>query len=413
VLRPRLGGATTRQNGVMRHITADERRARIPHRHALGPDFRVPEPEAATRSMTVLHATEAASVYLSLFARVENLKVADVDTALFEDRSLVKQLAMRRTLFVFPRDLLPAALGSASARVASQNGSRLIKEAEAAGLARNGAAWLAAARKAVVKRLANGDELSAQELRESIPEIGGRIQMAPGKKYGGEFSMAPRLLAQFGAEGSIVRGRNQGHWRTSRPLWTSMEAWLGEVPEPLTVREGYAELVKRWLCTFGPGTVEDLRWWMGSTVSVAKQALADVDAVEVSLDGGVSGWVLPDDLEPISVPAPWASLLPVLDPTTMGWKARDFYLGTHGPELFDSNGNAGTTAWWNGRVVGCWVQDQAGVVQVVLLEDPGSKARKALQNEADRLTDWLEGNRVSTVYPSSAMRTAGAVHLGI
>jgi hypothetical protein len=191
-----------------------------------------------------------------------------------------------------------------------------------------------------------------------------------------------------------------------------MEAWLGEVPEPLPEREGYAELVKRWLCTFGPGTVEDIRWWMGSTVSAVKQALADVDAIEVSLDGGVSGWVLPDNVEPISAPAPWASLLPVLDPTTMGWKARDFYLGTHGPKLFDTNGNAGTTVWWNGRVVGCWVQDQAGVAQVVLLEDPGSKARKALQSEADRLTDWLEGNRVSTVYPSSAMRTA-AVRLGI
>ncbi|HEX2420445.1 MAG TPA: winged helix DNA-binding domain-containing protein [Acidimicrobiia bacterium] len=390
----------------MRHITDGERRARLTRRHALGPDFRATDPGAATRSMTVLHATEAPSVYLSLFARVENLKATDVDTALYEDRSLVKQLAMRRTLFVFPRDLLPAAWGSASARVAGQNGSRLVKEAEAAGLSKDGAAWLAAARKAVLKRLENGDELSAQELRESIPEIGGRIQVAVGKKYGGEFSIAPRLLAQFGAEGSIVRAHNQGHWRTSRPLWTSMKAWLGEVPEPLRAREGYAELVRRWLWTFGPGTVEDIRWWLGSTVSAVKQGLADVDAVEVSLDGGLSGWVLPDDVDPISVSAPGASLLPVLDPTTMGWKARDFYLGTYGSELFDTNGNAGTTAWWNGRVVGCWVQDQTGVVRVELLEDPGSKARKALQSEAERLTDWLEGNRVSTVYASSAMRTA-------
>jgi hypothetical protein len=185
-----------------------------------------------------------------------------------------------------------------------------------------------------------------------------------------------------------------------------MKAWLGEVPEPLRAREGYAELVRRWLWTFGPGTVEDIRWWLGSTVSAVKQGLADVDAVEVSLDGGLSGWVLPGDLDPISVSAPGASLLPVLDPTTMGWKARDFYLGTYGSELFDTNGNAGTTAWWNGRVVGCWVQDQTGVVRVELLEDPGSKARKALQSEAERLTDWLEGNRVSTVYTSSAMRTA-------
>ena len=70
--------------------------------------------------MTVLHATEPATVYLSLHARVDGLTRADVDRALYDERTLVKQLAMRRTLFVFPRDLLPAAWGSASARVAAQ-----------------------------------------------------------------------------------------------------------------------------------------------------------------------------------------------------------------------------------------------------------------------------------------------------
>lgn len=68
--------------------------------------------------MTVLHATEAASVHLALWAPVDGLTVDDVEHALYDRRSLVKQLAMRRTLFVFPRDLLPATWGSASARVA-------------------------------------------------------------------------------------------------------------------------------------------------------------------------------------------------------------------------------------------------------------------------------------------------------
>jgi hypothetical protein len=60
--------------------------------------------------MTVLHATEAATPYLSLFARIESFTRADMDEALFESKSLIKQLAMRRTLFVFPRELLPAAM---------------------------------------------------------------------------------------------------------------------------------------------------------------------------------------------------------------------------------------------------------------------------------------------------------------
>ena len=100
----------------MRHITDDERRARFAVRHAIAPEHRVADPEAATRAMTVLHATEPPTVYLSVACRVDGLAVADVDTALFEDRTLVRQLAMRRTLFVFPRDLLPAAWGSAAAR---------------------------------------------------------------------------------------------------------------------------------------------------------------------------------------------------------------------------------------------------------------------------------------------------------
>lgn len=388
----------------MRRIEDHERRARIAQRHAVAPGRRVADPVAATRAMTVLHATEPATVYLSLFARISGLTVADVDAALYDERSLVKQLAMRRTLFVFERDLLPAAWGSASARVARWLRVRLAKEAEQAGIAADGAAWLDAACAAVLLRLADTGPLSAQALREQIPELSGRIDLAVGKSYGGTFPIAPRVLTQLAVEGAIVRGRNDGHWRTSRPLWTLTEDWLGGPARPLPEPEGYARLVAGWLRTFGPGTREDLQWWLGATVAAVRRALADVGAVEVALEGDRTGWVLADDLEPVSYDEPWAALLPVLDPTVMGWKSRDFFLGGHASRLFDRNGNAGTTAWWNGRVVGCWVQDPAGVVEVRLLEQLEPAARVALQVEADRLTGWLDGVRVSTGYASTAMR---------
>ena len=89
----------------------------------------------------------------------------------------------------------------------------------------------------------------------------------------------------------------------------------------------------------------------------------------------------------------------------MGWKSREFYLGAaHVPHLFDSNGNAGTTAWVDGRVVGCWVQDAAGVVEVRYVETVPKAAQRALAAEAARLTAWLDGVRVGTVYPSAAMK---------
>lgn len=394
----------------MPHVTDVVRRQRLAHRHALAPGHRAADPVAATRAMTVLHATEAPSVYLSLWARVEGLGVGDVDRALYEERSLVKQLAMRRTLFVFPRDLLPAAWGSASARVARAQGARLAKDVEEGGIAGDGAAWVESARSAALRHLAGAGELSAQELREQVPELSGTLTLGVGKPWGATVQVAPRLLTQLGLEARVVRGSNAAHWRTSRPRWTLMESWLGEVPEPTGEREGYAALVARWLRTFGPGTATDVQWWLGGTAGAVRHALADVGALEVTIDAGGTAWVLPDDPvvtgEAEPEVAPWAALLPVLDPTIMGWKERDFVLGPHAPALFDRNGNAGTTAWWDGRVVGCWVQDPDGVVTLVLLEDVGAEGRAALEAEAARLTQWLDGHRVSTVYPSPAMKGA-------
>jgi hypothetical protein len=390
----------------VRQVPDSERRARLAVRHALARSAAAADPETAVQRLTVLHSTEAATVYLSLWARVPGLTVAEVDRSLYDDRTLVKQLAMRRTLFVFPRALLPAAWGSASARVAAMLRTRLAKEAVTHGLADDGEAWLERAMQATLARLAGGEELSATRLREEVPELAGHLELALDKKYGGRFPVAPRVLAQLAVEAEIVRGHNAGHWRTARPLWTRTEDWLGDRPEPLKEREGYAELVRRWLYSFGPGSTDDLVWWLGSTKTAVRDALGDVAAVEVALEDGSTGWLLPDDLEVVADPGPWVALLPVLDPTVMGWKTRDFYLGEHGPSLFDRNGNAGTTAWVDGRIVGCWVQDEAGTVRVHLLEPVSDVARAALEAEAERLTAWLDGLRVSTVYPSAAMKEA-------
>jgi hypothetical protein len=388
----------------VRHVTDSERRARLARRHALAPAYRLDSALAVTRAMTVLHATEAATVHLAVFARAEGLTVADVDRALYDERSLVKQLAMRRTLFVFPRDLLPAALGSASARVAGPHRARLIKDIEISGVATNGAAWLDRVSADVLACLADGLERSQRELGEVVPELRHKIDLAPGTKWGRAFPAGTRLLTQLGVEGRIVRASNAGRWSVARPRWTLTDRWLGEQPEPATEQDGYAELVRRWLRTFGPGTEADLVWWLGSTKSAVRRALADVGAVRVALDGGATGWLLPDDVDPVPGIAPWAALLPTLDPTVMGWKERAFYLGEHAPLLFDSVGNAGTTAWWDGRIVGCWVQDPDGGVVVELLEDVGADGRAALDTEAQRLTEWLDGLTVLGAYASSAMR---------
>jgi hypothetical protein len=207
------------------------------------------------------------------------------------------------------------------------------------------------------------------------------------------------VLTTLSAAGRILRASNDGGWTTSRPRWALTESWLGEEIAPLPDHDGVARMVERWLRAFGPGTIGDIKWWLGSTVTAVKKALTHLDVIEVDLDGQF-GYVLPDDVEPTAPVEAWAALLPPLDPTTMGWFERDWYLGPYRGELFDINGNAGPTAWWDGRIVGGWRQTDAGEVELQLLEQVGKNGKRALEDEASRLTEWLGGTRAVARFPS-------------
>jgi winged helix DNA-binding protein len=380
-------------------IEVAERRARLARRHRLAPDHRAGDVVEAAGSMVCLHGTDPATVYLSAWARVDGMTVTDLERALYVDRSLVKHLAMRRTLFVFPRESMGFVQAGASKRVADTERRRLIRDVERAGLHRNGERWLAEAWKKVLAVLADGREATSSELRDEIPLLEGSIAYGEGKSWGGRMPVGPRVLTTLSAAGHIVRASNDGGWTTSRPRWASMKSWLGEEIAPHPEAEGVARLVEHWLRVFGPGTATDIKWWMGSTVAAVRRALADLQAVEVDLEGQ-PGYLLPDDLETTDPVEPWAALLPPLDPTTMGWFDRDWYLGRYKAQLFDTSGNAGPTVWWDGRIVGGWRQSDAGEIVPQMLEDVGAEGLLALEREAARLTGWLGGARVLSRYPS-------------
>ena len=383
----------------MREIDVGERRARLARRHSLAAGQRARDVVQAAGSMVCLHATDPATVYLSALARVDGMTVADLDRALYVDRSLVKHLAMRRTLFVFPREILALAQAGASERVADSERRRLIRDVEAAGLQSDGARWLADASEQVLSALAGGREATSSELRDEIALLEGAITYGEGRSWGGQAPIGPRVLTTLSAAGRVVRASNDGSWTTSRPRWAAMESWLGEELAPRSQAEGVAGLVELWLRRFGPGTAQDIKWWLGSTMTAVRGALADLDAVAVDLDGR-TGYVLSDDLEPTDPVEPWAALLPPLDPTTMGWFERDWYLGPYKAELFDTNGNAGPTVWWDGRIVGGWRQTDTGAVELQMLEDVGGNAMRAIEHEAARLDEWLGGTRVIPRFPS-------------
>ncbi|GAB2968894.1 MAG TPA: winged helix DNA-binding domain-containing protein [Actinotalea caeni] len=392
----------------VRHVDDDERRARLGRRHGLAPGHRFGDVVTAAASMVGLHATEPATVHLSLWARSAGLALEDVERALYDDRVLVKQTAMRGTLFAVDRGTLPAVWGSVAARQARALHARLVKDLLASGVTDDGEAWLAEMGDAVVALLRE-QEAGSTEVRRLLPAVDVSVTRGTGA-WSAATPVAPQLLWLLNERGRVLRSRNAGDWVQSRPRWRETVAWLGEPAVPAPAREAYARLVRGWLRTYGPGTEADLRWWLGDTLGAVRTALADLDAVPVTVSGPDGGpepaWLLPDDLDTVEPPDGWVALLPTLDPTVMGWRGRGFYVGPHRDALFDSVGNAGTTAWWDGRVVGSWMQDPQGRVHLHLLEDLPAAVRRALEEEAARLTAWLDGAVVTRLYVSGSMRLA-------
>ena len=375
------------------YIDTAERRRRIAVRHHLAPACRGSEVATVAGELVGLHATDPTSVYIGAFARVAGVTPDDLARALYEERTLLKVVGMRRTMFATTADIAGVINAATARSIAVGERKRTLKMRADAGVAADVEVWLSEVEAQTLEALEELGSATATELAKRVPGLRVQISFGAGKSWAGKVGVSTRVLFLLSAEARIIRGRPRGTWLSSMYEWAPMDRW---VPGGLTQPDTHAaqtELARRWLRAFGPGTQRDIQWWTGWTVATTKRALADVGAIEVELDEG-TGFSLPDDLGTTPDVGPWVSLVPSLDTTTMAWKERDWYLGAHAERLFDTIGNAGPTIWLDGRIVGGWAVRKTGEVAYQVLESVGRHADDAIQVEAARLQEWLASSRV-------------------
>jgi hypothetical protein len=386
-------------------MSAAERRARLGRRHHLATEARTDDVVAVAGHLVGFHGTDPASVFLSAAARMRRPSVATLEQALYDERALVRTLGMRRTMFVLPVELVPVVQAACTDALVPAQRKRTLRMLEEDGVA-DPDAHLRALEEATLAAIAERGEATGAELSKAVPGLNRQLAVGAGTKWEGTVGIATRVLFLLSTEQRIVRGRPRGRWTSSQYRWSPMSAWLPAGAPAPGADEARVELARRWLAGFGPAPVSDLKWWTGLTLGQVRKALAALEVEEVDLDGG-PGVVLADDLAPTPEPAPWIALLPSLDPTTMGWQQRAWYLGDHATTLFDRNGNAGPTVWSDGRVVGGWGQRKSGEVVFRLLQDVGAEAVAAIEAEAARLTGWLGDVRVTPRFPTPLQRELG------
>jgi hypothetical protein len=396
----------------MRHIDGDERRRRLLVRHHLAaPAATV---EIVADDAVGLHSTDPASVVLSARARLDPFAVGDLEDALYERRTLLRLLAMRRTMFVAPIELAAVMNVSCTRALVPGEQRRLAEMLVEADVTADPDGWIERVEAETVAALrAAGEPLAANRLTKLVPDLDRQLRIAVGKRYEGTVGVSTRILFLVAAKGLIARGRPLGSWLSTQYRWAPMDEWVGPLPD-LDERTARAELVRRWLRSYGPGTVDDITWWTKWTRRDVSTALADTAAVAVTTDTGddpeAPAFVLADDLDDTpavdAAPngAPPVALLPCLDPTIMGWKHRTWYLGPHRDPLFDRSGNAGPTIWVGGRAVGAWSQRERGEVVTRLLEDVPKRDQRRVDAAARALTAWMDGMRVTPRFPTPLSR---------
>ena len=374
---------------MLRRITIQQRRARMGVRHHLAKPASGVAPAELVDDLLVLHATDPASVYLSIAARSIDIGPGQLSRALYDDRTLIRMLGMRRTMFVVPIPLAPIVQHSSTDAVAARLRRALVKDLAA--VVDDPGTWLAELEDAVVDLLGELGGATALALSKAEPRLRTKLVYAEGKAYGGPAAINSRVLNLIAAQGRIVRGRPTGGWAGSQYQWAPVEKWVPDGLPVVDAEQAREALVRGWLQRFGPGTLADIVWWTGWNIGETRRALAGIDTATVDLDGDV-GLLLAADTEPVPEPSPWIALLPALDPTPMGWSGRDWYIEPeHRKLIFDRTGNIGPSVWCDGRIVGGWGQRADGVVVWRLFTDIGSAQAAKVAAEAARLTTWIDG----------------------
>ncbi len=378
-------------------IDDEERRARLAWQHRLLPERRVDDITVIADDLVALHSTDPVTVYLSAMARMVQPSLQAVERAVYTDRSLIRHHAMRRTLWLATPEVARAMHAAATLKLVAPERRRVAKLLAESGVTDPGR-WLDEAAEQTVAFLHEHGPQTARQLGEKVPALRQPLIMAAGTPWEAKVSAHSRLLILLGFSGEILRVRPTGTWVNGAYRYVATTDWLPGGLAGVDERAAAADLARRWLAGFGPATTTDLRWWMGWTVAMTRRALSDVGAVPVDLADG-PGWLAADDAGAPASVEPWVALLPSLDPTTMGWKQRGWYLPAAAAEAFDSSGNGGPTIWVDGRVVGAWAQTPDGRLHTHYFEQVGAGRRRAVVARAAELQSWVGETRFTVRFP--------------
>lgn len=328
----------------------------------------------AVESVHGIQAQISAHAVFAVAQRVKGMTQAEIEQALWTDRTLIKTWAMRGTVHWLPATEEPI-FNAAVRRLYEPYYDGWWRKAEIDDGMLSG--LVGAVRDALA-----GGPMTRQELAAAVVPVAG--------EWAGPYltSSWGGIIKWLCVMGTVVFGPSRG----TNVTFARRDLWTGH-PEVADGDGAVREVIRRYVRSFGPVTYQDVSYWIGAYQRDVKPhwaaVLPELTAVNVA---GDQRWVLSDDLteltgmEEATLPV---RLLPAFDPLLLAYRDK--------AQLLDMRFHKriyGAAAWVypalliDGWIAGAWKYERKAK-QIAITIEPFRKitklAKKAIQREADYL----------------------------
>lgn len=351
-----------------------------------------------TKDICGLHATGAATPYLSLFARTRNFVREDLDKELDDKKTLARIRCMRKTVYILVKEMIPIA-HAATCGLVELNAKYYLRY-----LGITAEEYQKASR--LILKVLKGKGMNSREIKEAIKAK----------------SSKSAVINYMCDKGFLIRGIPKGSWKSNAHTYYRFDEFFPDIDLKKTdEKEARRSLIEYYIAAFGPVTETDMVWWTGFTKGqigeVLKEPQSELTQVGISDIGG-SYFMLKSDVGTLQSSrfqrGPVVNLLPWLDPYLMGYKERQRYLEQECyHKVFDRSGNATSTILETGIVVGVWdfAEEEGPVVKLHIFDKVAGDIRQKIYSEAQRIGRFIADKEVGIKECGSMVslrdRTAG------
>ncbi|TFG03718.1 MAG: hypothetical protein EU542_01335 [Promethearchaeota archaeon] len=333
-----------------------------------------------TEDICGLHATGTIEPYIQLFVRAKSFEKEDLDTELFTKKTLGKIRGMRKTLFIFTKDLMeivyPFAKNLTEDRELKYLKYRNISLEEYGELSKQ------------ILTLLQNNEFSTSQIKQKIKTKKDLVAVIS--------VMCDQML--------LIRGKPVSSWRDRRLLYAPFKSYFPTLNlSKYTESEALTLLIERYIRSYGPVSIDDIIWWSGITKtkfnSIFMQMEDELMNIRI-LDLDYEYLIVSKDIDSIKKPdlhLNSVNLLPLLDPYMMGYKNRERYVDIKRYDyIFDRSGNATQVILQDGFVIGIWdvILKPEPICKLYFFEDVDDNILKIITLKAKKLAAFITGKEL-------------------